>query len=226
MVLALASALACSLVFATWLPRDIKDYRDYTTAAPCPAHTRAKAVEHCLRTVSFTVENTEVRGGRNGSYKATLSGAPVGNGVAVFGDSEPVLETLRPGDRITGTVWRGLVMTISKAGARQSTSYAPRDEPQMTAALGTFLGLLAVMGLVFGAVRLAGPRNPQPFTWRPYGMPVFIATAVTCIAVGFPALLLGLPWWLVPALSVPAVAYTAWAFCRYRRQKTIVDCGG
>ncbi|KUJ39292.1 MULTISPECIES: hypothetical protein [Streptomyces] len=216
--LAAISALSCYVTFAAWLPADIKHYRDYVAARPCPAHPRPEVAHDCLRTVSFTVENTEVRGGRNGSYKATLSGAPAGNGEAVFGDPDPVLETLEPGDRITGTVWRGRVMTISKAGAEQTTSDAPRDEPQMTAALGTFLGLLAAMTLLFGTVRLTSPRSHAPFTWRPYGRPLFIAMAITCAAVGFLTLLLGLPWWLVPAVSAPAVGYTGWAFYRYRRQ--------
>ncbi|WP_158813259.1 hypothetical protein [Streptomyces rimosus] len=218
-VLAAMSALGCYFTFAAWLPSDIKDYRDYVAARPCPADARGKAAYDCLRTVSFTVENTVIKDGRNGRHEATLSGAPVGNGVTDFGGSEPVLETLKPGDRITGTVWRGLVMTISKAGAEQTTSDAPRDEPQITAAFGTFLGLLTAMSLVFGAVRLLSPRAHEPFTWRPYGRPLLIVMAVACIPVGFLFCLLDLPWWLVPALSVPAVAYTAWAFYRYRQQQ-------
>ncbi|OKI06258.1 hypothetical protein A6A06_37545 [Streptomyces sp. CB02923] len=216
-MLALLPAVACYFTFSVWLPTDVRRYQDHVAAAPCPAHTTARQWEDCLREVRFTVDATEVHGGRNSRFKATLSGAPVGNGVLSFGDSGPLLELLRPGDQVTGTVWRGNVMALSREGVRQQSSDEPRDEPQMTAALGTFAGLLAALMLGSGSVRLVRPRSREIYGWRPYGRPLLIAMTITCLAVGFPALLLGAPWWIVPSLAVPVVACTAWLLYRHRR---------
>lgn len=216
-VLSLMPALGCFLVFTAWLPSGIGRYQDYTAAEPCPAEAQAEAWEDCLRTVSFTVESTKVEQSRSGSYKATLSGAPFWNGVVAFGDPGPLLERLRPGDQVGAVVWRGDVMSLSDGGVRQSTSEDPRSEPQMIVALGTFLGLLAALGLGFGAVRLARPHDHEPFTWRPYGKPLFLVMMFTCVAVGLPAVWLGIPSWIVPAVAVPVVACAARLLHQHRR---------
>ncbi len=224
-VLSLISALTCRYVFATWLPSDVERYRDYLAAEPCPAHTTAAEREDCLRAVPFTVVDTEVKSaGKSSKYEATLHGAPFWNGTVAFGNPGPLLEQLRPGDRVTGTVWRGDIVVVGKGSVRQSTSEEPRDEPQMAAAIGTFTGMLAVLGLGFGVRRLAGSHGRDPFTWRTLGKPLFITMVVVCAVVGFTALRLDSPWWVVPAISVPAVsvpamAYAAWLFYRYRRHR-------
>ncbi|WAU82501.1 hypothetical protein O1Q96_23810 [Streptomyces sp. Qhu-G9] len=216
-MLSLIPALGCYLVFTAWLPSDTKRHQDYVAAEACPAHATAEVREDCLRTVSFTVESTQIKQSRSGSYKAALSGTPFWNGVVAFGDPGPLLEQLRPGDQVTGTVWRGDVMTVSKEGVRQGTSEEPRDEPQMTVAIGTFLGLLAAMGLGFGTVRMTRPLGREPFPWHPYGKPLIITTVITCAAVGLPAVWLGSPSWVVPTVAVPVVACTAWLLHQHQR---------
>ncbi|GAA3386817.1 hypothetical protein [Streptomyces roseoviridis] len=210
----LIPALGCYLVFTAWLPSDSKRYQDYAAAEPCPAGTTSEKGENCLRTVSFTVQSTKIKQSKSGSYKATLSGGPFWNGVVLFGDPGPLLERLEPGDQVTGTVWRGDVTTLRKGDIQQSTSEEPRDEPQMTVALGTFLGLLAAMGLVFGAVRMVRPLDHEPYTWRRYGKPLVAALAISCAAVGLPSVWLGIPSWVVPTVAVPVVVYTAWLLRR------------
>ncbi len=142
-MLSLIPALGCYLVFTAWLPSETKRYQDYAAAEPCPDRASAEAWEDCLSTVSFTVESTKIKRGRSGSYQATLSGTLFWNGTVAFGDQGPLLERLRPADRVTATVWRGQVMTVSKGDVRQSTSEEPRNEPQMTVAIGTFLGAVS-----------------------------------------------------------------------------------
>ncbi|MFI2236925.1 hypothetical protein [Streptomyces chrestomyceticus] len=215
---ALLSALACSYVFAVWLPTDAARYRDYEASEVCPAHTAARRLEDCRREVTFTVADTVIQGGgRNVRYEATLTGAPYWNRTVSFGDTEPVLERLRPGDQVTATVWRGGIMTVSTQGLRQSTSDEPRDEPQAAAAIGTALGVFAVMALVFGAVQLTRPRDHEPFSLGGYGKPLLITMAVACVAVAAASFLLGIPWWIVPALVVPVVAARAWVLHRNRQ---------
>ncbi|MGM9382983.1 hypothetical protein [Streptomyces antibioticus] len=212
LALSVLAALGCRAAFTTWLVSDRVTYRAYETAPPCPGGVPVRAYEDCLRTVTFTVDATKVDRGKRGGLRATLSGTPYWDGVVVFGDPGPVLEELRPGDRITGTVWRGEVVSIAESdarGVRQRTSDAPRDEPQMPAALGTGLGLLAALALVFGGARLLGP-GPNPwFAWRPYGRRLLILTVSVSVALGLLGVWSGLAWWLVPAVEAVVVSLGA-----------------
>ncbi|QYX79915.1 hypothetical protein [Streptomyces akebiae] len=226
LTLSLAPLLACVLVFAVWLPRDRDRYEAYWAAVPCAAEVPAAAWEDCLRTVSFTVDSTRNKAGRTSSYLATLSGSPFWNGTVSFGDPDPLLERLRPGDRITGTVWRGDVTVLSQGDVSQSTSEEPRDERQMTAAIGTFAGLLGALGIWLGAMRLTGPRDREHRTWAEYGKPLLIALLVACFGLGLPSVWLGLPWWLVPAVVVPVMVYTSWQLHRHRVASAVGAPGG
>ncbi|GAA3901443.1 hypothetical protein GCM10023084_62360 [Streptomyces lacrimifluminis] len=216
-MLSLIPALGCYLEFTAWLPSDTRRHQDYVAAEPCPGDATAKKWEDCLRTVSFNVESTKNKLSKSGSYKATLSGTSFWNGVVAFGDPGPLLERLRPGDQVTATVWRGDVMTVSNGGVRQRTSEEPRSEPQMTVAIGTFLGLLAATGIGLGAVRMTRPHGHEPFTWRSYGKPLLITMTITCAVVGLPAVWFGLPSWVVPTVAVTVVACTAGLLHQHRR---------
>ncbi|MFJ9417701.1 hypothetical protein ACIRPT_26535 [Streptomyces sp. NPDC101227] len=216
-ILSLAAALTCSFVFTTWLPTDRTLYREYRAAEACPARKVIPRHEDCLRKVTFTVEDT-----RNTSknMRATLLGPePFPRMVVPFGDSEPVLSGLRRGDRVAGTVWRGVVVVVAEGDGRQDSADAPRDEPQMTAAIGTFAGLLAALALMFGAMRLARPRDPGLFTWLPYGKWLLIVTGATCAVVGLSTVWTGLPWLLVPTVCGAIVTGTAWFLGRDLRRR-------
>ncbi|MDQ1036584.1 hypothetical protein QFZ75_003000 [Streptomyces sp. V3I8] len=207
-ILSLAAALACSFVFAVWLPEDRALYREYQGAGACPVRAVPPRSQDCLRQIAFTVKSTRSTPKR---MRATLTGPePFPTVVVPFGDSGPVLSGLQREDRVTGTVWRGAVVVVAAGNARQSSSDAPRDEPQMPAAIGTFAGLLAALALVFGAVRLVRPRDPGLFTWRPYGKLLLIVTGVACVAVGLATVWTGLPWLLVPTACGAVVGGTAW----------------
>ncbi|WP_327320278.1 hypothetical protein [Streptomyces sp. NBC_01235] len=206
--LSLAAALICYFVFATWLPTDRTRYRQYKAAEACPARTVIPRPEDCLRKVTFTVEGTRKT---TKNMRATLLGPePFPRMVVPFGDPGPVLSGLQRGDRVTGTVWRGVVVEVAEGDVRQDSADAPRDEPQMTAAVGTFAGLLAALALLFGAMHLARPRDPGLFTWRPYGKWLLMVTGVTCAVVGLCTVWTGLPWLLVPTVCGTVVAGTAW----------------
>ncbi|QFR02594.1 hypothetical protein F9278_16375 [Streptomyces phaeolivaceus] len=214
--------LVCLWVFTVWLPEDMDRYEAYGAAEPCAAGAPAAEWEECLRTVSFTVDGTRNTQSRTRSHEATLSGAPFWNGAVSFGDPDPLLERLRPGDRVTGTVWRGDVTVLARGDVRQSTSAEPRDEFQMTAAVGTLAGLLAALAFWLGTTRLTGPRDREHRTWARYGKPLLIALLTACFGVGLPFARLGLPWWLVPTLVAPAMVYTARQLHRYRRSQGAV----
>ncbi|MGW7247211.1 hypothetical protein [Streptomyces decoyicus] len=80
----------------------------------------------------------------------------------------------------------------------------------MTAAIGMFAGLLAVLTLVFGAMHLTRPQGPGLFTWRPYGKRLLTVMGVICTVMGLSTVRTGLPWLLVPTVCGTAVAGTAW----------------
>jgi hypothetical protein len=208
-LLSVISAVLCHVVFATWLPSDRERYRDYQAAEPCPAHATAQVVKDCLSTWHFTVVKTVVKGGRNGEYKATLKGDDAWRGVVDFGNPGPLLEELKPNDRVTATVWRRGIVVLSKDGVRQNSSDAPRDELQMNAATGMLAAFVGAQALVFGAARLVRPRRYEPFTWNRYGKWLLITIAVACFGVGLPAVWIGIPWEIVPAVTVPVVVCAA-----------------
>lgn len=221
-VLSLIPALISGFLFAVVVPDDIRRYGDYAAAAPCSDST-----DDCLRTLPLTVDRTVVKKGRSGSFEATLSGTSASGAswktVVRFGDPGPLLARLEPGDQVTATVWRGAVMALAQGDVRQSSADEPRDDAQMTAGLGTFAGLLAALGLGFATAWLAGFGGREPWTWRSLGFPLLLGAAVTTLAVAVPAFAIGLPWWVVPGVTVPFVAYAAWQLHRYRQRQQRSD---
>lgn len=206
-LVSLASAVLCYLAFSWWLPSDRDRYRDYVAAEPCPA--RAPATD-CLSTWHLTVVKREIKNaGRTSTYKATLKDGDAWQGVVDFGDPGPLLEHLKPGDKVTATAWRRDIVVLSKDGVRQNSSEAPRDEIQMNAAMGMLAAFFAVQALAFGAVRLVRPRDHAPLTWDPYGRRMFFTSIIVCFAVGLPMAWTGIPWWTVPAVGLPAMACAA-----------------
>ncbi|EPD56288.1 hypothetical protein HMPREF1211_07407 [Streptomyces sp. HGB0020] len=206
------AVLGCRSAFVTWLPREIARYQDYEAARPCPAGPPTHAYEDCVRTVRFTVTEVHAGAGTKGDHSATVTGSPFWNGTVDFGDWDPLLTALHKGDRVTGTVWHGSVMTLAKGDARQSSIDEPRDEPQMVAVAGTFAALLAVLTFVFGVILLTGaggPRLQARVRWRPYGMRLLITLFTVCFAVGLICVWTGVPWWLTPGLSALIVAVAA-----------------
>ncbi|MEW1635346.1 hypothetical protein AB0469_14850 [Streptomyces sp. NPDC093801] len=219
----LIPGLFCWFVLAVQVPHDTGRLRDYAAAAPCPADSTAREWERCVRTVPFTVEEVKLNGERAKRFTATVAGAPFWNGKLSFGDPGPLLERLGPGNKVTGTVWRGQVMTLARGDIRQSTAEEPRDEAQITAGIGTYGGLTAALGLWFAAVRLTGrPRLYEPHGWRGLGRPLLIAMAVICLAVAVASYMLGIPWWAVPAVAAALSAFTARQFDRYRRRNPLL----
>ncbi|MEU8588515.1 hypothetical protein AB0C59_16170 [Streptomyces sp. NPDC048664] len=207
LVVSAAAALICSLVLTSWLPADQARYREYEAARVCPTRAPVPRWEDCLRKVDLTVDSTDLEPKHMG---ATLLGPePFPRTVVPFGDRGPVLAELDPRDKVVGTTWRGAIVTITRGEDRQTSSDAPRDDPQIPGAVGTWAGLLAALALMFGAVRLARPRDPGFFTWRPYGKWLVIVTTISCPVVGLCITWAGLPWPFVPAICGTAVAVTA-----------------
>ncbi|MET9746499.1 MULTISPECIES: hypothetical protein [Streptomyces] len=220
LLLSLAAAAACWLAFAWWLPSDSGRYQDYRAAGPCSSGALDRGDTDCLSTWQLTVEKTVDRtAGKESVHDATLTYRDSWRGTVHFNGSGPLLERLRPGDRVTATAWHGEIMTLAEDGVRQDTLEAPRDELQANAAVGVLAGLLAVQCLVFGAARLVRPLDHAPLTWEPYGRWLLFSAFGVCFGVGLPAAWAGLPWWTVPLAAVPLAAGAAlWFRLRLRRR--------
>ncbi|MFD4345201.1 hypothetical protein ACFWQ6_10030 [Streptomyces coelicoflavus] len=218
-LLSLASAVACCLVFTWWLPSDGERYQDYRAAEPCPSSALTMGDTDCLSTWRLTVEKTVDRtAGKESVHDATLTYRDSWRGTVHFNGSGPLLERLGPGDPVTATAWRGEIMVLAGDGVRQDTLEAPRDELQMSAAVGVLAGLVAVQCLVFGAVRLARTLDHGSLTWEPYGRWVLFSLFGVCFAVGFAAVWTRVPWWTVPLAAVPLAGCAAlWFRLRLRR---------
>ncbi|MFE7639565.1 hypothetical protein ACFU7Z_36605 [Kitasatospora sp. NPDC057518] len=198
---ALVPAAGAWYVFATRMPEDAERSHAYAAAVTCPAESPGAAVEECVRTVPFTVTGTVVR---PKDHQATLDGAPLWSGTVRFGDDGPLLEELKPGDRVDGAVWRGRVMRLERAGVTQSSSDEPRSEAQIFAGLGTFLALLAVLAAALGAFLFTGRRVTVALARS-----LFFQTLVSCFAPAALAYWVGLPWWTVPAAAIPIALVAA-----------------
>ncbi|MDH2390637.1 hypothetical protein QCN29_17950 [Streptomyces sp. HNM0663] len=201
-VVSVAPAAGCVLAFSDWLPTHIVRYEQYRTADHCPADSTPDAWwEDCLREIELLIVDTVVEsGGRSSRYQATVDSEGF-QGELDFGDPGPLLQALQAGDEAVGTIWRGDIVALTKDGVRQKTSDEPRHEPQMIAAGGAGLGLLAALGFVLGGARLVAPCNPGRFTWSRSGKGLFFTNLAVAFGVGLPAVWLGIPWQLVtPAI--------------------------
>lgn len=227
-VLAIVLGLACGAVsfasFAYQIPSAVSRYADYRAAAPCPATdtrtgtgTGTEAVagataprpagepEDCLRTLTFTVDRTVVdRTPRTRRYQAVLSGGSW-HGTVVFAEPGPVLDQLRPRERVGGTLWRGTIMTLGTGEAWQGTLDEPRDESRVSTGIATGLGLLAVLCLRSGPRWWSRPdRHRPPAALVRSAVVTGFAVFLGCLALGAVAQALDLSRWIVPALAVPA----------------------
>ncbi|MEU9383365.1 hypothetical protein AB0D38_21295 [Streptomyces sp. NPDC048279] len=215
----LVAAVACCYLAAVMLPTTLDQYREYQAAEACPDSPPAGA-RNCVFTVTFTVWNTVIDdGGRATHYQATLFGPSGRADVVDFGDPGPVLRKLRPGDRVSGTVWRGHVTRLAAHGQEQGTADEPRDEPQMYAGLAVTVGLLAVLSLWFGVVRLLRPRDPEPYTWRPMGRWLLGTVLAAGLVWAYVALWLHIPWQAVPPVAVALTALAARSLVAGRRDR-------
>ncbi|MFF5263937.1 hypothetical protein ACFY4C_33845 [Actinomadura viridis] len=117
-------ALAAFLV-ATVAPDGVRDLRAYEAAPRCPAAPSGSA--ECRWTQEFTVSGVRLTTKRSESNRAFLTGPDGVRWETFYSSNGPVLDGLSEGDRVTGTVWRGLLTEISAGGTSQETNDAPAD---------------------------------------------------------------------------------------------------
>ncbi|WP_330296998.1 hypothetical protein [Streptomyces sp. NBC_00503] len=215
---ALAAAAVCWFAFAVWLPTDARRYADFADARPCAAGVEVAQRADCLLAVPATVGRVTARDTPGSRVWLTPSATPSGLLGIKFKDSGPLLYRLRPGDQVTVTFWRGEAVGLEKDGLRLKTDAAPRDEGQITAAIGTFAGLLAVLALSTGtsSLRSAGHPRAHRLGRLSAAKPLILVAMLASAAAAAATLLLDAPWWTVPVVATPTVAAATEALYRVR----------
>ncbi|MBO2448338.1 hypothetical protein J4573_14630 [Actinomadura barringtoniae] len=189
-------------VLAKYAPNGADDLHAYETAARCPQNPASPA--DCRWTREYTVTRAHVSNSRHDDTYALLTSE---NGVVrktVYPNDGPVVDRLRTGDRVTVTVWRGLLTEIAAHGKTQRTSAAPAN---MRARLLIYALMAIPAGLLVIAVAV----------WRlsrgtvTLGMAATLALALAWFFAGFfsPLLLVLIGhteevFWHVAAIWLPA----------------------
>ncbi|MGW2472222.1 hypothetical protein [Streptomyces sp. NPDC001665] len=213
-VLGLAGVAVSAQMFLVQLPEAMEAAQAFRVAVDCtgpPAGDR----EICTRSATFTVTSTKIDdSGKHHAYEATLTGSSRWDGEVVFDGDEPVLDRLRAGDRVTGTVWRGDVVAVAAHGEHQRTSAAPDDEPLGVTVIGCASGVLGVLGVLYAAsLRTGFGRRRTDFWLRPtlWPAPLAVVAAFVLRAASAPA------WSAWACGAVAAAALCSAAYGRRRR---------
>lgn len=207
---------------ATVAPGGLRDLRAYEAAARCPAAPSKPA--DCRWTQEFTVSGARrVKTGKSKANRVSLTSA---NGVrweAFYDTGGSVLDRLEEGDRVTATIWRGIVTEIAAERASQKTFDAPADDRARVLILALIIvpsGLLMTAACAWRLCRRAAPA-PTP------GMVATLGLAFgLCLAGLFCPLLLGNRgenFWLVAAVWLPIAAILTAVARGYVTQKRAPD---
>ncbi|MBB4931751.1 hypothetical protein F4561_002571 [Lipingzhangella halophila] len=157
-------ALAAFLI-AREAPGGRDELQDYEAAERCQSASPGPA--DCLRTYEFTVAEVTIdERGRDHTYRAILTDTRGDEWQTDYGNPGPVLEHLDKGDRVTGTVWRGMLTEIEAEGASQETSDAPADMRARVLILGIMIipACLLIVGVCVWRLRSAEPATGMGLT--------------------------------------------------------------
>lgn len=120
-----ALVLVGVLMSVRFAPDGVRDLHAYEAAPRCASAPSGAA--DCRWTQPFTVAGVHLNGGKRDVDRAVLTSADGTRWETAYTDRKPLLSELKKGDRVTGTVWRGLLTEIAAKGAAQRTQDAPVD---------------------------------------------------------------------------------------------------
>ncbi|MGI5324940.1 hypothetical protein [Actinomadura nitritigenes] len=120
-----ALVLVGVLMSMRFAPDGVRDLHAYEAAPRC-ASAPSKPAD-CRWTQPFTVTGVHLTSSRSEGDRAVLAGADGTRWETEYANRTPLVGELKKGDRVTGTVWRGLLTEIAAKGAAQRTQDAPVD---------------------------------------------------------------------------------------------------
>ncbi|MFI0349557.1 hypothetical protein [Actinomadura sp. 9N407] len=194
------------LVFS--LPGKADEKEAFKTAEPCASAPQAPA--DCLWTQEFTVSEIQLYEGRGSDITATLTPDEGTGWQTEYRNDEPVLENLRDGDRVTGTIWRGQIVKIAAKDAEQFTVDSPTDLAE--AVLGTVLvmGPPGLLLMVLCGWRLRRRSEPGPSSGMGWGVGLVVGLAMAGLVAGMVVTARQDPLWAIPAIWLPLAALMSW----------------
>lgn len=152
------------------VPELVDDERAFEAAVPCAPP--AAAGGDCLRSVEATVVYTVIRdGAKYEEFTLGLTGPREVPRELDMGHADPLLEHLRPGDRVTVTRWRDYTTAVTRDGVTQESADTPAGEPQLVTALMLVLLSGGTYALYAGGVVLARARH-----YAERGLPISLVT--------------------------------------------------
>ncbi|MFI8520949.1 hypothetical protein ACIGEZ_24465 [Streptomyces sp. NPDC085481] len=172
----LIALLAGSALLVAWLPHAVAEERAFRSASVC----RGAPAEDCLYAAWFTVDSVDVRRGKQPGGWVRVSGPEEGAGRVEFSGLGDFLESVRPGDRVAGTIWSGEVVVLSDGAAAQRTLSHPVGDPLVAAGS----GILLILGGGTGTYVSWGRLRSDERSARPYRRAALTADACTLAVLG------------------------------------------
>ncbi|MGW1073605.1 hypothetical protein [Streptomyces sp. NPDC002537] len=187
------------------------------SAAACPSPPRTAPAD-CLWAQEFTVSDVHLQKGRGDRTRATLTSPETGPWRTEYRNEGPLLEQLRDGDRVVGTIWRGNVVKIAAHDTEQVTDASPTDLAEASLGLATALGPSGLLLTVACGWRWLRRADREPT--RPMRALVRLAAALAVAALppGIAVTLLKAPLWLIPGTWLPLAALCTWCAVDYARR--------
>ncbi|MFC4504729.1 MULTISPECIES: hypothetical protein [Streptomyces] len=212
------AVVAISVLVALGLGDTVERDHGLKSAVDCPSVPLDPS--DCLWRQTFTVSEIHLWSGkRSENIRATLTTANGDEWRTGFRDNGPVLDELRDGDTVTGTIWRGLLVRISAHGADQPTTDNPDTLPESQLAVLVACGPSSLLLVAACGWRVRRIRQPE---WS-RGMKYLRRLAAGLTGAGVLAAFLsigpGLPLWAMPLIWLfPAALMIAFTIALVRRQ--------
>ncbi|WP_370409792.1 hypothetical protein [Streptomyces fradiae] len=124
------------------LPQASAQERAFLSATEC----RVTSAHDCLRAAPFTVESVTIHDGKNAGGRIRVSGTGAGADPVEFNGISEFLKRVRPGDRVTGTVWRGEIVALSDREGGQRTVDHPVGDTVLAIGFGILLLVSGALG--------------------------------------------------------------------------------
>ncbi|MDA2804442.1 hypothetical protein [Nocardiopsis suaedae] len=200
-----------------------RDNRAYLAAEPCPSPPEGAA--DCLWDQEFTASDIVNERGRSGTRALTLN-AEDGTRIRVGTDGRgPVLRTLDEGQKVTGTMWRGLPREIAAEGMTQRTAEYPIDMRHTALVLALILAPSgAVVTAVTGLRLIRWRRTPTKAAASALGLGLALPLAGLLMPM-FLGDLVSRLWaaTLVWAVLAALMTLTAWVYATHTPPKDVID---
>ncbi|OLT26638.1 hypothetical protein BJF79_43300 [Actinomadura sp. CNU-125] len=204
LLLGVAGVVGAVAIGVTGLPDRLAERNAIESTTGCGEAPREPA--DCLWEQDFVISGIRLYAGRGSEITATLTDRAGGKWATEYKTNEPLLDDLRDGDPVRGTIWRGEVVRVGALGDEQDTSAAPAGFAESYAAAMLVVGPSGLLMIVAGGWRLRRRAEPAMgkglagLLWFTGGM------AAATFPIGIVAATMEWPIWLIPTVWAAVAA--------------------